>query len=176
MNQYSIYKVSLLLLFLTVSTCFADELKTHYATIIYDQEEQLSKFNKRISVKSLSDVTGSTAVLTAGDEVRYKLDLLVEKIERLLHVCPRDLKFDVRLLTSTAEVQQHYRIKYGINSDYIAFYSPQNKTVFISVNDLNKYVLAHELTHVIIGQYFMNPPSAIIQEILAHFVETHIEF
>lgn len=179
MNQYTVYKISLVFLFLTLpaSTCFANELRTRYATIIYEQEDYLSQFNKRISIQSFSDLKESTKNITESDEVIYKLDAIIEKIEKLLHVYIMDLKFNIILLPTATEVKKYYKIEYGgIAFDYVAFYCPHNKTVYISLNDINEYVLAHELTHVLIAQYFKDSASAIIQEILAHFVETHIGF
>ncbi len=176
MIQYLGYFVSMGLLFFTAASGFAEELTTRYATVYYDREEQLRDFNQRISVKRLSALKKDANIPATGDEVRYKLDSLIEKVELLLHICPRDLKFDIKLVNTSAEVQEYYKNKYGIKSDYIAFYSPNNKTVFFSVSDIGNSVLAHELTHVIVDLYFTNRPSAVIQEILAHFVETHIEF
>jgi hypothetical protein len=176
MQQYIVCKLILVFLLLIVpsSTCIADELKMRYGTIIYKQADQLSQLDNSISIESFSDLKKSTRSIT--DAVRYKLDSVVEKIELLLHVCPRDLEINVMLLTNITEVRNHYKSHYGIDRDYIAFYSPQKKTVFISVRDIDNYILAHELTHAIVDQYFETPPSAIIQEILAHFVATHMEF
>ncbi len=174
--KYAIYKVSLIFLLLSAATSIACDFSTHYTTLIYEQEEQLSKFNKRISAMGFSGLGKSPEIATVSDEVRHKVDSLIEKVEILLHVCPRSLRFGIMLLSTKTDVQQRYKLQYGINGDYVAFYSPQNRTLFVSVDDINNYVLAHELTHVIIDQYFEKSPSAVIQEILAHFVETHIEF
>ncbi len=176
MTQYSIYFVIVGLLLVIATAGFAEELRTRYANVSYEREKQLLEFNHRISIKRLSDLKKSSGLLTVEDEVRYKLDSLVEKIELLLHVCPRELKFDIKLVNTSDDVQEYYKNKYGIKPDYVAFYSRQNKMVFISVNDIRNSVLAHELTHVIVDQYFTNTPSPVIQEILAHFVETHIDY
>jgi len=176
-KQHTLHRVliAFLLLAAPVAPCFSHELQTRHATVVYQQEDQLLRFNHRISVTSFSRHKKDARAITVSDEVRSKLDSIIEKIEVLLHVYPGDLKFNV-LLTTAADVQRHYKDYYGIDNEYIAFYCRQNRTVFISVDDVNEYVLAHELTHVVIDQYFRDPPSATMQEVLAQFVETHIEF
>ncbi len=178
MKQHITYQVSLVFLLFTapISTCFANELRTAYATIIYEQEDRLSQFNKKISIKDASNLKKNAKILSDTEAIRYKVDSLIEKIEILLHVWPRDFKLNLRLLNTTYEVQKYYKVYYGNYCDYIAFYCPRNKTVFLSVNNIDEYVLVHELTHAVLDQYFLIPPSAIIQEILSHFVETHIDF
>jgi hypothetical protein len=87
---------------------------------------------------------------------------------------PRELKITIVLLSTDDEVQRIYRDKYGRRVDYIAFYSPRDKTIFISVNDISLGVLAHELAHVIIDRYYGIPTPVNIHEILAQYVESHI--
>ncbi len=174
--KYAVPKISLIFLLLSATASLACDFSTHYATLVYEKEEQLSRFNKRISVRGFSGPERRPGIATVSDEVIYKVDSLIEKVEILLHVCPRSLRFGIMLLSTKNDVQQQYKMQYGIGGDYVAFYSPQNRTLFVSVDDIDNYVLAHELTHVVIDQYFEKSPSAVIQEILAHFVETHIEF
>jgi predicted metal-dependent peptidase len=88
---------------------------------------------------------------------------------------PRTLNFRIMLLSTDTEVQQAYRSRYGKSVDYIAFYAPKDKTVYISVDDIRLGVLAHELAHVVIEHYFLNSPPNKIHEVLAQFVETHLQ-
>lgn len=160
---------------MSVSASSGYELKTQYATIIYEKEELLRKFNKEVSLGSLSYLVRNKKSITFDDEVKNKIDALVERIEALLDMFPIELKFRIILLSSDTDVQKVYRDKYGGKVDYIAFYSPRDKTVFISVGDIRLGVLAHELTHVIADQYFGVSPPAKIHEVLAQFVETHLK-
>jgi hypothetical protein len=88
---------------------------------------------------------------------------------------PNEVKFTVSLLSSDDEVQRIYRSKYGKSVDYIAFYSPRDKTVFVSVKDIDTGVLAHEIAHVIIDLFYGIATPAKIHEVLAQYVETHLK-
>jgi len=159
---------------MSASLAFGYELKTQYATIIYENENLLRQFNKEVSLGSLSYLIRNKTSITADDEVKNKLDAIVERIETILDMFPKELKFKIILLPSDTDVQKIYRNKYGRNVDYIAFYSPRDKTIFISVNDISLGVLAHELAHVIIDRYYGIPTPVNIHEILAQYVESHL--
>lgn len=164
-----------LFLIILTSVSFGYELETKYATIIYEKEEQLRQFNKKVSLGSLSYLMRNKKSITVDDEVKNKLDVIVERVETILDMSPRELKFKIILLSSDTDVQRIYRNKYGSSVDYIAFYSPKEKTVFISADDIRLGVLAHELTHVILNHYFSISPPLKIHEVLARFVEAHLK-
>ncbi|MBI5640011.1 MAG: hypothetical protein HZA17_06255 [Nitrospirae bacterium] len=154
---------------------FGFELKTQYATIIYEREELLRKFNKEISLGSLSYLMRHKKSVTADDEIRNKLDVIVERVEAILDMFPGDLKFRIVLLSSESEVQRIYKMRYGTAADYIAFYAPKDKTLYISVDDIRLGVLAHELTHAVLDHYFGVSPPVKVHEVLAQFVETQLK-
>ena len=105
------------------------------------------------------------------------MDVLIEEVILILVQSrpTEELKFKIMLLPSDTDIQNICTEKYGKGDDYIAFYSPKDNTIFISVDDLRLGVLAHELAHVIIKSYFYNAPTKMIHEALAQFVEKHIE-
>jgi len=173
--KFSRFLFTGLFFIMSVSPSFGYELKTVYATIMYENEKLLRQFNKEVSLGSLSYLTRNKTSITADDEIKNKLDAVVERIEAVLDMFPRELKFKVVLLPSDTDVQKIYRNKYGKTVDYIAFYSPRDKTVFFSVDDISLDVLAHELTHVILDYYFGVSPPEKIHEVLAQFVEAHLK-
>ncbi|MEJ2683168.1 MAG: hypothetical protein P8Z71_02080 [Candidatus Sulfobium sp.] len=158
---------------LSASVSLGSELKTHYVTVVYNDRKYLREFNDNVSLGSLSYLVRNRNPLTAAEETGDKLDVIVERVEAVLDMFPRGLKFTVVLLPSSGDVQKVYRNKYGRSPDYIAFYSPRDNTVFVSLDDVRVGVLAHELTHVILVNYFGISPPDKIQEVLAQFVETH---
>jgi hypothetical protein len=162
----------LLLLFLS-SPSFGCEINSSYATLIYKDEVQLSEFNR----KALKNVLCHKKSFALTDEVKSKLDILVEKVVTiLLKAWPiEQLQFKIMLLPSDTDIRKIYSEKYGKGGDYIAFYSPKDDTIFISVSDLRQGILAHEIAHVIIKHYFYNGASGITHETLAQLVENHID-
>jgi hypothetical protein len=171
---FSIMALAGLILLTRAATSSAFELKTQYATVVYDNQELLRKFNGELSLGSLSYLLRNRKNITFEDEARNKIEVLVERVEAVLDMFPRGLAIRIVLLPRDTDVQKAYRTKYGVNVDYIAFYSPREKTMYVSVDDVRLGVLAHELTHAILDRYFGVPPPTKIHEVLAQFVETHL--
>jgi hypothetical protein len=157
------------------SDSFAYELTSRYTTIIYAGDDQMRRFNKEISLGSLSYLLKSKTSFTAEDEVKHKIDVLIERVETILEMYPKELKFNIALLYSDDEVQSLFRKKYGRTVDYIAFYSPRDKTIYVSVKDIELGVLAHEIAHVIIDFYYGMATPTKIHEVLAQYVENHLK-
>lgn len=153
----------------------AAEIETRFATVVYERDDLLRRFNEEVSLRSLSYLLRNRGSLTMADEVRNKIDVIVERVETILEMFPKTLKFTVVLVASDQEVRKVYKNRYGRHADFIAFYSPREKTVYVSVRDANLHVFAHEIAHVVIDQYFGVSPSVKIHEVLAQFVESHIE-
>ncbi len=154
---------------------WALEMSTRYVTIQYEYEEQLLRFNDEIILGSLSYLMQGRKALTIDEEVRNKVDVIVERVESILEMYPRKLRFRIVLLDNAKEVQRVYREMYGRDSMFIAFYSPKKKTVYLSVRDIELTVLAHELAHVIIDSYYNAVTPVKIHEVLAQYVTEHLE-
>jgi len=164
---------------LIILTCFsitsASELTSRYTTIIFSNEDQIRRFNNEVSLGSLSYLLRNKGSITTGDEVKNKVDVIIERVESILAMYPKELKFHIVLLPSDDEVQEVFRKKYGRNVDYIAFYSPRDKTVYASVKNIELTVLAHEIGHVIIDFYYGIATPQKIHEVLAQYIEEHLK-
>jgi len=160
---------------LTYSVAFEHELKSRYATIVYGSDDQLRRFNKEISLGSLSYLLRDKKSVTIDDEARNKLDVLIERVETILSMYPKEVRFTLVLLPSDKEVQSIFRKKYGKDVDYISFYSPRDKAIYVSVKDIDIDVLAHEIAHLIIDLYYGIGTPQRIHEVLAQYVESHLK-
>ena len=168
-----VFPVLIAALILSASVCAASELKTRYVSVVYGSDKYLDEFNDQVSLGSLSYLIHDRNALTAAAETSSKLDAIIERVETILDMYPGGLRFKMVLLPSANDVQKVWKNKYGRSQDYIAFYSPGDNTVYVSVDDVRVGVLAHELTHVILDHYFRVSPPGKIHEVLAQFVEAH---
>jgi hypothetical protein len=150
-------------------------LESRYATIIYDNDELLREFNKSLRLKGLSYLIKNKTNLTVADEVRNKVDIIAERVQLVLGMYVKTLKFKVVLLSSAREVRRVYRAKYGRDVDFISYFSPVEKAVYISVDDVQLRIFGHEVAHAIVDQYFGVSPSVQLHEMLAKFAETHLD-
>lgn len=158
-----------MVILLSYSLAFAAEINSHYVTLIYRDEEQLSEFGE----KALNAVSCNEKNATITAEIKSKLDLLVENCIKILIDAPNGecLRFKIVILASVADIRKSYSDIYGRGTDYIAFYSPKVEAVFISLDKLRRGILAHEIAHVIMHHYFYNV-SRIVHEDVAQMVET----
>jgi len=154
---------------------YAYELKAHKATIIYDSPDDLEDFNYNIFMgRGLSNLLKRRHVVTMEDEVRAKVDILIDKVGSVLDMNPKNLKFTLRLFPDTQGVQDVYMKSYGRKVNYIAFYSLGRKTMYLAVSKVSLRVFAHELGHVVVDNYFKVRPPYKIHEVMAQYAEKHI--
>jgi hypothetical protein len=154
---------------------FAGTIESRYATIIYENDEMLREFNSSVRLRGLSYLMGNRTNLTVSDEVKNKIDIISERVQLVLEMYVKTLKFKVVLLSSAREIRRVYRSKYGRDVDFISFFSPGEKTIYISVDDVELRIFGHEVGHAVIDQYFGVSPSVKIHEMLAKYAETHLE-
>ena len=156
------------------SHCYGLEQTSRYATIQYEKEELLREFNKELLLGNLSNLMRYKKNITWHDEIKNKVDIIVERVIVVLDMRPADVRFKIVLLPTEEDVQQVYKAKYNRKVDFIAFYAPKDKTVYLSVNDIRIGVFAHELGHLIIDLFYGTTTPSKIHEVLAQFVVTHL--
>lgn len=160
-----------ILLFLPASAV-GDTLESRYATITYDSIRDLRRFNNELYMGSLkSQVKRSD---TVEEEVVAKINFIVEKAMLVLDMFPARLEFAIDIKPDVAAVKNEFKKLYKINVDYIAFYSPRENTIFFAAREGELKVVAHEIGHVIVENYFKISPPQRIHEVLAQYAEKHI--
>ena len=166
--------VTFLILISTQSLSYGLELTSRYATIVFEDENLHRKFNHELLLGSISHLMRYKKSLTWQDEIKNKVDVLVERVVVVLDMHPKDVRFKLVLLPKEEDVQQMFKAKYDKSVGYIAFYAPKDKTIFLSVNDIRIGVFAHEIGHLIVDLYYGTTTPSKIHEVLAQFVETHL--
>ncbi len=142
--------------------------------MIYEDIKQLEQFNKILYMGKRGRLLKNSKPITLANEVKNKIDIIVERNEIALEMFPDNLKFRLVLKSTSAEVQDTYKSLYGKKTNFIAFYSPVEDSVFITVRKSTLRVLAHEFAHAVISHYFDIAPSVKIHELLARFAEDRI--
>jgi hypothetical protein len=154
----------------------AKEARSKYATLLYNNQELLIKFNDEIELgRNLRAIAKKANIVTIEDEILAKIDTIIEKAEIILEMFPDQLRMKIVLLASSTEVAGVFKAKYGKNVNYVAFYSLSEDTIYISVDDAKLAVLAHEIGHAIIDHYFKVRPPYNVHELMAQFVEKRID-
>lgn len=173
------------LLFFSPVVLPAIEVSSRYAALHYSTTALLAEANDNIEMRrALSSWRSNKDILTAEDELLAKVDSIVEHAEIVLDMFPDKLKITIILLADASAVTSVFKEKYGkgtgqiasysLSADHIAFYSLSADTIYISAEDINHKVLAHEIGHAIVDRYFKTRVPTTIHELLAQFTEKHI--
>ena len=149
-------------------------IETEYTTITYFDPKALRDFNSKLYMGNLSYLLKGKKSETIQDEVKNKIDLIIEKVETVLDMYPPRLRFQIVIHRSTKGVQNSYKTLYNREVNYIAFYSPGKNTVFYSADNAKLRVVTHEIGHVVAENYFDISPPPKIHEVLAQYAEMHI--
>lgn len=151
-----------------------EQRQSRYVTLKYSSRETLREFNEQLSLSSSLGRMMRKNTVTVEDEVLAKTDIIVEKAESVLDMFPNNLHITIILLPTSADIARIFHQKYKKNVNYLAFYSLSEKTIYISVDDTNLHVLAHEIGHAIVDHFFDVRPPYNIHELMAQFTEKHI--
>lgn len=81
-------------------------------------------------------------------------------------------RFRIVLRGNASDVQEHYRAKYGKTLNSHSYTSRDDAACYISVADVSLRVVAHELAHAALNQYFTTDkmPNKL-HELIAQAVE-----
>ena len=172
----------LLIAFLFSALCFlcvaesawGGQQKSRYATIVYPNMQVLQEFNDNLRLNRKLNYAMRKNVVTVADEVLAKLDIIIEKVQIVLDMFANYYHVRVVLLPDDDDVVRVYKQKYGKRVNHIAYYSLSEKTIYISVDDTNLRVVAHELGHSVVDHYFKVRPPYNIHELMAQFAEKHV--
>ena len=159
---------------ISATTIAGKVLETRYLTIIYENDQLLHDFHTSIRKRGVSVQSDRKSSGTLAEEAENTVNALVENVEMILEMYPPSLKARIKLLPSDSDVKNIYMEKYNKESDFVAFYSTGDKTIYVSVPDILAHILAHELAHAVIDHYFEVAPSVKIHEVLAQYVEREL--
>lgn len=145
--------------------------------MFYLDEDTIRLFNKRLKLGSLTSILKKRAPgdLSVEGQVAEKVDIIIDRVKAILEMYPKNFKVDIKIAPDSDLIRSLYKKKYYREVEFIAFYSPQEKTIYISAEDAKSNILAHELAHAIIDQYFGVAAPAKIHEILAQYVDENFE-
>ncbi|MCL4476443.1 MAG: hypothetical protein M1508_09495 [Nitrospirae bacterium] len=155
----------------------SEKISTGYANILSNSGEALRIFNKRIKVGFLSSLLKRKAGmdLSVEGQLSEKVDIIVERVKMILEMHPRNFNVQINVLPDAQSVRAAYRKKYYRDADFVAFYAPAEKAIYIAADEAKANILAHELAHAVIDQFFGVAAPTKIHEILAQYVDENFE-
>ena len=153
----------------------AQEFTTSYAVVQYDNIKQLQRLNNNLFLsREMSFELRKREIITVQDEIAAKVDIIIEKAQKVSAMRPPNFHFTIRLFSSAKDAQTALFKRYNKKVKYISFYSRRDNLLYLSVRDADLHVVAHEFGHVVVEHYFNRAPPVQMHEVMAQYVETHI--
>jgi len=145
---------------------------TRYTTIFYANDGDLHRFARNIG--------SGMSFMTENPEknptvTKNRVDGIVEAVQRLLDMHPPNLHLSIYIYKNQAELNTAYHRLGLTGAAPPAFYAHLTESVSLSLDTITNGMLAHEIAHAIICFHFGAPPPMRMQEILAQFVDKHLE-
>lgn len=157
---------------------------TKRTVVYYQAEADLERLNRKLKLGRSSGFLGLFGGGESGsirERLGKKVDDIFKNAQVLLDMY--NCKSIIKIMTyaDQNEIDQAYSNLISqfnlssIHTDRIAFYFHKLKTVYVSLETVTEGVLAHELAHSIIDHYFIIRPPSKVAEMLAQYVDKHLE-
>lgn len=130
---------------------------TRQTTIHYQNDQEMDDFvwrlgGARLEFKNDRDLTST------------RIDRIIERVESILDMWPPSFHIDIYLHAGALEAQKNKA----------AYYEYKTRSIHVSVIYISDGVIAHEIAHAVIHQYFPTPTPSKTQEILAQYVDAQL--
>lgn len=152
-------------------------VETEFFTISYPKEIDIKRINRRIDTRFIDvDLPASPPSKRDPEKLlAHKFDLIFRKAEKILNMHPRGIHVKVKIYQNSEELLGVGEGISGVVNRASSFYIHKQRTIYTTVKSISEAVLSHEIAHSIIDHYFIILPPRKIQELLATYVETHLE-
>lgn len=92
----------------------------------------------------------------------HRIDRLVDRVQAILDMWPENFKVDIYLHNQSLEIND------------AAYYDDKSRSIHVFIENVSDGIMAHELAHANINQYFPIPPPSKMQEILSQYVDQNL--
>lgn len=155
-------------------------VETKHTIIQYQSVEDLIDFDDNISYSpggfSFGDLFSSNSDSNnPAGSLAKKLDSLYEKVQRILDMRGNLKKVRINVYPNTTKLHEAYRTITGRECHIRAWYIFEVNTIYVNNDDIDTGMLAHEMAHSIVDHFFAVRPPEATAEILAVYVDQHLE-
>ncbi len=162
-------------------------LETKYTVIRYQSIEDLEKFNRKIDYSPeqlgfMQMFSRSSSKDLAG-EITKKVDAVYERVQNILGMRKKIKKITINIYSSDKQLYAVYLKhkdtafrNFSSSTRLRAWYIHSSKTIYLNSADLHEGMLAHEMAHAVIDNYLLVRPPRATAEILARYVDSHLQF
>lgn len=152
-------------------------IRSNFLQIYCDTDVELKNVSRNLSRRSLfsSGVYDPSPASAPTNKVAYRLDRLFKRAREILDMYPKIPDLKIKIFKDRDALADEYEKLMGTRKEYKAFYIDQHKTIYTSEEDISDSVIAHEMGHAIVDHYFSAVPPERVRELLATYVDLHLE-
>ncbi|MBU0693662.1 MAG: hypothetical protein KKC11_03205 [Candidatus Omnitrophica bacterium] len=142
----------------------------------FPRECELVEFAQKINVNYFLQMDIPSSDTKNFDSIISKtLDALYLEVSDILDIHIYSYHGKIKVYPNKEKLKENVFRNYpGQKYNLPAVYIHPDNAIHISLADLTLGMLAHEIAHAIISHYFVVPPPAKVQEVLAGYVEYSI--
>lgn len=153
-----------------------ETIESNYFTVYYRPGTSLERIERRLSRRtSYFGHGGISDDAAIEDKIGYKMDVLFRRVKEILDMFPNIPKLKIKIFNTREELNEEYFKIFRTKEDFKSFYIYKYNTIYASEEDISDSVIAHEMGHAIVDHYFAIIPPGKIAEVLASYVNTHLE-
>lgn len=151
--------------------------RSSYFTIYASPEVNLSRVYNRLNRRSFEINYGCNpdSLASPQEKLAARMDILMERVKQILDIYPQISNINVRIFKTHGDLNDEYQRIFGVRGDYEAFYINKLRTIYISEEDISDSIMAHEIGHIVVDHYFNAVPSEKLREMIAAYVDLHLD-
>ncbi len=150
----------------------AKKIESRYFKIFLEEGVNTQSLVMRISVPpAIKGIIKKPVDFADSYTLSNQLDLLYLAVCEIMDVRLKKFKCDIKICKDTASLNDISSRFFGRPIRTGGFYAAQLNTLYIDAENVDINILGHELSHAVQCNYFIVPPPAKLQEVLAGYVE-----
>lgn len=150
--------------------------ETGYFKVCHQPDTDLKIIERRLHKRSsyFEEGRGNYGTGIEG-KIAYQLDMLCNKAQDILDMRPYLNKIVVKIFSDEEELDKEYFEIFHVSKNFKSFYIHAYKTIYTSEENISDSLIVHEMAHAIVDHYFSVLPPAKVSEVLASYVDIHLE-
>jgi hypothetical protein len=148
----------------------ARTMKSRYFEIYIEGDVDLDNLTMILSVPSSIKAIIREPIPDSRD-LPNQLDTLFLAVSEIMDVRLSEFKCKIKICKDSSQLFNVAYSLFGREIQTGGFYVYAIDTLYVDAENVNIHILGHELSHAIQAHYFVVPPPATLQEVLAGYVE-----
>jgi len=152
-------------------------IESAYFTIYYKPDCNVKKIERRLRTRYfyVDEYRRQSKPENTEEKIAYRMDLLLKKIKEILGMHPRKMNLTIKIFKNKKELYEEYENIFNSQERHKAFYVHKYTTIYTTEGDISDSVMSHEIGHAVVDHYFVVRPPERVRELLAQYVDLHLE-